>query len=157
MYHPSSFFVCLSSFLSPLFRGFFFFFSFFPFIFPFIFFFFSFSSFSVFLPFPFNSHLLFLCNPNPRIQDAATEVKTACYDATLSLPPPRSPYSSSGSSFLSLPLIFTFFFIFLHTAYSSYFQLNSPQYLSSCILDYCVLFNFLLIIISSFFFARYIY
>lgn len=133
---PSFFVFSLSpSLLSPPFRGFLFFFSFFPF-----------SCFSVFLPFSFNPHFLFLCNPNPRIQDAATEVKAACHDATLSLPPPRSPYSSSGSSFPSLPLFFTFFFIFLHSTYNWYFQLNSPQYLSFYILYYCVLFNFLLMI-----------
>jgi len=94
-------------------RVFLFLFFFFSLIFPFIFF-------LLFLSFPsifFQSHFFFLCNPNPRIQDAATEVKAACHDATLSLPSPRSPYSSSGSTFPSLPLIFTF----SHTTYSLIF------------------------------------
>ena len=73
------------SLLSPLFRGFFFFF--FPFFYFSFILFFSFSCFSVLLPFPLNPHLFFFfCNPNPRIEDAATEVKAASLDATISLP-----------------------------------------------------------------------
>ncbi|KAL5182788.1 Oligouridylate-binding protein 1 [Glycine soja] len=50
----------------------------------------------ILLPFPLNPHLFFFfCNPNPRIEDAASEVKAASHDATISLPPPCSTYSSS--------------------------------------------------------------
>ena len=78
--------LCLSfvSLLSPLWRVFLFLFSLFYFSFILIF---SFSCFSVLLPFPLNPHLFFFfCNPNPRIEDAATEVKAASHDATISLP-----------------------------------------------------------------------
>ncbi|RDX65993.1 Oligouridylate-binding protein 1, partial [Mucuna pruriens] len=87
-------FVCLLS-LSPLFRGFFFFFSFFPFLFSLLFSFLLSLIFQFCLYFLLNPHFFFFCNPNPRIEDAATEVKAACHDAALSLPPPCSPYSSS--------------------------------------------------------------
>lgn len=99
------------SLLSPLFRGFFFFF--FPFFYFSFILFFSFSCFSVLLPFPLNPHLFFFfCIPNPRIEDAASEVKAASHDATISLPPPCSTYSSSGSSFPFLLIIFSFLVLF---------------------------------------------
>ena len=112
------------SLLSPLFRGFFFFF--FPFFYFSFILFFSFSCFSVLLPFPLNPHFLFLCNSNPRIEDATTEVKAACHVATISLPPPRSPYSSSGSSFPFLPIIFSFIAFFFKVLIIVIFSLIIP-------------------------------
>ena len=117
-------FVCLSSFPFPSLSRVFLF-LFFP-LFYFSFFFFTFSCFSVLLPFPLNPHFLFLCNSNPRIEDATTEVKAACHVATISLPPPRSPYSSSGSSFPFLPIIFSFIAFFFKVLIIVIFSLIIP-------------------------------